>query len=142
MTATTTSDRPISRRWEAPPIAGVVAFALATGLGAIAVFGPQRQEDQVDAFPALVVVYAIVTALVFALVVRPAAANGSSSRRVVVLGSLAVLSIAVFWSGLPAVLGMATLAVRPHAPASRGRAIGVGLAVLALTANVPLVFVG
>ena len=136
MTHTAAAGAAITRRWETPTLAGIAAFALATGLGAVAIFGPQRQEDQVDAFPALVVFFAILTALVFALVVRPAAANGATPRRVLVLGATALLSNVVFWTGLPAVLSVAALTIRPHAPVSRVRAVGTGMAAAALAGNI------
>ena len=142
MTEIATTDRALAHRWETPPVAGVAAFALATALGAVAVFGADQQQDQVDAYPALVVFYGVVSALVFGLVVRPAAASGASARRVLVLGGLALVSNAVFWAGLPAILGIAALAVRPHAPATRGRAVGTALAAVALAACTILAVVG
>jgi hypothetical protein len=138
----TTTVAATTRRWDGPVVLGGAAFALATGLGAIAVFGADRQQDQIDAFPALVVFFGVLTALVFALVVRPAVTKGTSSRRVAVLGALALAGNAMFWAGLPAILGMATLAVRPHAPAARGTTVGVTLACVALIANVVLALVG
>jgi hypothetical protein len=132
----------LTRRRAIPLYTGAAAFALATTLGAVAIFGPQRQDDQVDAFPALVVWFGVLTALTFGLVVRPAATNGASSRRVVVLGALACLGNVVFWAGLPAVLGVATLALRPYVAASRGRAVASGLALAALAANLVAALVG
>ena len=128
-----------SPRW---PVYGAVAFALAAALSAIGVFAGEREQDQVDAFPALVLFFAILTGLVFALAVRPTRVRGASSRRVLALGGLAFLGIAVFWAGLPVILGFAALAVRPYAPSSRTTSIGVVLAVVALMANVALAFVG
>lgn len=123
-------------------LGGVVAFGLATVLSAIGVFAGERQQDQVDAFPVLVVFLAIMTGLVFGLAVRPATEGGASSRRVAVLGGLAFLGIAVFWAGLPAILGVAALVVGRHAPPSRPTTFGVVLASLALLANVIAAFVG
>lgn len=138
---TATPDRTVSRSkdWL---LGGAVAFGLATALSAIGVFGGERQQDQVDAFPVLVVYLAILTGLVFALAVRPATEGGASPRRVAVLGGLAFLGIAVFWAGLPAILGVAALVVRRHAPASRPTTFGVVLASLALLANLIAAFVG
>ena len=51
------------------------------------------------------------------------------------LGAIALLGVVVFWTGLPAVLGVAALTIRRHAPASRVRAVGTGMAVAALAAN-------
>ena len=138
---TTVPDRtvPRSKDWL---LGGAVAFGLATALGAIGVFAGERRQDQVDAFPVLVVYLAILTGLVFALAVRPATERGASPRRVAVLGGLALLGIAVFWAGLPAILGVAALVVRRHAPASRPTTFGVVLASLALLANLIAAFVG
>lgn len=142
MTQIATASATAGRRWEQPPVAGVLAFAAATAVVAVAIFGPQRQDDQVGVLPALVVFAGIATALVFALVVRRAASGGTSPRRVAVIGALALGANALFWTGLPAVLGVATLALRPHAPASRGRTAGTALAVIALAANVTGALVG
>ncbi len=141
MTTITTTTVP-GARWTSPVALGVAAFGLATGLSAIAIFGIDRQQDQVDAFPALVGFFAVLTTLVFALIVRPAVASGITPRRVLVLGAVALVGNALFWAGIPAVVGVATLAVRRHAPASRTTAVGVGLAIAALLVNVVATVVG
>jgi hypothetical protein len=129
------------RRWGSALPIGIAAFAIATALTAIGVFGHDRKQDQVDAFPALVVFIAILTGLVFVLVVRPALATGATSRRIVVLGVLSLLTLPVFWSGAPPVLAMAALALRPAAPNTRARTVGVVLAIAALVGSVIAAFV-
>jgi len=121
---------------------GVLAFAVATALSAIGVFVGEHKQDQIDAFPVLVVYLAILTGLVFTLAVRPATERGSSSRRVAVLGGLAFVGLIIFWAGLPAVLGTAALALRPHAPSSSATRVGIALACVALVGNVVAAFVG
>lgn len=138
----TTTDTALTARSASLVSLGSVAFGLATGLSAIAIFAIDRQQDQVDAFPALVAFFGILTALVFGLVVRGAIANGISSRRVLVLGIVALVGNAVFWAGIPAVFGVATLAVRRHAPIARATNVGAGLAVVALLANLVAAVVG
>ncbi len=121
---------------------GALAFAVATALSAVGVFVGERKQDQIDAFPILVVYLAILTGLVFALAVRPAIERGSSPRRVAVLGGLALVGIPVFWAGFPAVLGLAALALWRHAPSSPVTLLGVVLATVALVANVVGAFIG
>ena len=141
MTTITTSTSPAAR-WSTPIAFGVAAFALATGLSAIAIFAVDRQQDQVDAFPILVGCFVVLTAIVFSLVVRPAVAGGTTARRVLVLGLVALVGNAVFWAGVPAIVGVATLAVRRHAPRARSASVGVGLAIAALLVNVVATVVG
>lgn len=139
---TTTPDLTVSHRSQDWLVYGVVAFGLATALSAIGVFAGDRDEGQVDAFPALVLFLAILSGLVFTFAVRPASVKGSGPLRVAALGGLAFVGVAVFWAGLPAVLGVAALAVRSHAPATRAAHVGVGLAAIAVAAHVVLSFVG
>ncbi len=138
---TATPDRTTDRRqrWL---VYGATAFGLATALSAIGVFAGERDQGQVDAFPALVVFFGILTGLVFALAVRPAAEAGSSPRRVAVLGGLALVGIPVFWAGVPVICGLAALGVRPYARPSRATTCGVVLATVALVASVVLAFAG
>jgi hypothetical protein len=131
--------RPSSQSWL---VAGAVTFGLATALSAVGVFAGERDQGQVDAFPALVVFFGVLTGLVFALAVRPATSDGSSSRRVAALGGAALLGLPAFWAGLPVVLGGAALAVRRHAPQSRLTTVGTVLAAVAIAANVILAFAG
>jgi hypothetical protein len=126
--------RPSSQSWL---VAGAVTFGLATALSAVGVFAGERDQGQVDAFPALVVFFGVLTGLVFALAVRPATSDGSSSRRVAAIGGAALLGLPAFWAGLPA-----ALAVRRHAPQSRLTTVGTVLAAVAIAANVILAFAG
>lgn len=139
---TATEHPTASKRSQSWLMYGVVAFTLATALSAIGVFAGERNEDQINAFPALVVFLGILTGLVFALAVRPATVKGSSPLRVAALGGLAFVGVAVFWAGLPAILGVAALVVRPHAPSSGATRVGAVLATVALAAHVTLSFVG
>src|SRR3954462_4061653 len=51
----------------------------------------------------------VATAVVFGLVVRTAA-QGNAGRRALILAVLGVLSIVVFWAGLPSVLACGAIA--------------------------------
>jgi len=64
--------------------------------------------EQLSEWLVVLSVSAVVAALLFALVVRRAA-TGDAGRRSLVLGVLALLSVAVFWSGLPSVLAAAAV---------------------------------
>ena len=131
---TTASLTPTTRR-PSTAVAGVLAFAASTVCTAIAVFGPRGQEDQVGLFPALVVAAAVMAALVAWSAVRPAVEGRATARRVVLLAALAAVALPVFWTGVPAVLAVAALAVRAHLPATplaNAGAVLAGLALLAL----------
>ena len=120
-----------------------LVFVVATACVAIGIFvAGERDQDQVDAFPALVVFVALATALVFGLLVRPTLASGAGPARPLLLGLLAFVAVAVFFTGLPVVLGGAALLTAAHAPPSLQRTIGRVAAVVAIGASVLLAFVG
>ena len=123
--------------------AAALVFVVATACVAIGIFvAGERDQDQVDAFPALVVFVALATALVFGLLVRPTLASGAGPARPLLLGLLAFVAVAVFFTGLPVVLGGAALLTAAHAPPSLQRTIGRFAAVVAIGANVLLALVG
>ncbi len=72
---------------------------------------------------------AVWTAVVFGLVVRTASGD-TAGRRGVILGVLAVLSVAVAWSGLPMVLAAGALACALIRREQRGAFGTVGVAIL------------
>lgn len=119
------------------------ACALSTALLAIATFVADRKQQQVDAFPALVVFVGIATGLVFAFAVRPVLVRGScASRRPVALAGLAVLSMPVFYTGLPTILGAASLTLRPYVQRRGARRAALALAATAIGAHTLLAFIG
>ena len=80
-----------------------------------------------------IVLTAIVTAALFYFVV-PRAAN--PGRAGVVVGILAVLTVAVFWSGLCFVLGAAAIALGRRAAAATEGKVAQALGALAIVAGI------
>ena len=124
---------------------------IALGLGASAVltaignFGGDT-DHSVSEWLITVAVAAVVAVVVFALVVRTAA-TGNPGRRSAVVGVVGVLSIAVFWAGIPMVLAAAATAC---ALIDRDRTgsfetlskVGLGLALLTSVVAIALAFIG
>lgn len=122
------------------PMFAAVSAGVAAVLTAVGTFWSPLSSYTYEArFPEDLYSYAIVlaiiaagVALVFGLVVRSAPA--AADRRAIVLAVLGVLTVAVFWTGLPLVLvaGAVSLVVsRPVRPATR---IGVQVAAVLVTA--------
>lgn len=125
-----------------PIIGPVAAFAGATVTTAMGTFGGDQKQDQVEVYPALVVFVAIATALVFAFAVRPTATQHGTGTRTMGLGVASMLTIVVFFTGLPVILGIASLTTAAVTPPSWRRTAGVASAYFALVVAVVLVFFG
>ena len=131
------------------PLWAAVGAGVAIMLTAIGTFvdfvGADSRDDSFSDFWPLAVFIVLAALLVFGLVVR-SASPGNAGMRALVLGVLAVLSILVFWSGLPAVLAFAAFTC--SLVAGRGGAsswmpkAGLALAGLALVAATVLAFTG
>lgn len=127
------------------PSLALAGIGLSLALTAIGTFIADNGTDYTfnDWSPLLVMV-PLFALIVFGLIVRTAdATNGA--RRSVILGAAAVLSIAIFWMGLPAVLasGAAACALRQKGESgtfSQASRIGLLLAVVAVTSAVVLAF--
>ena len=96
------------------PLLATIGIGTSAVLTAIGTFlGPNDTGDATRDDPStwlICVGIAVVTALVvFGLVVRTAP-SGNAPRRALVLGVVAVLSVAVFWAGLPAVVAAGAVA--------------------------------
>lgn len=119
---------------------GVVAAALLTGIGTFWDItgndpGDSHDDKGVEYLIALGLI-AVCAAIVFGLVVRTAA-NGNPGRRAVVLGVLAVLTVAVAWAGFPMVIAAGAVAcalTRRDQEGSLGTAGRVALGLCALSA--------
>ena len=127
---------------------GLAASAVLTAIGTFLGENTSGDEsrDDVSTWLTCVGIAAVAAALVFGLVVRTAA-HGHAGRRALITGILAVLSVAVFWAGLPMVLAAGALAcalVDRDEQGSLGGAAGVGVALggVAAAAAVVLAFVG
>ncbi len=93
---------PSSRRARLVPAAASLSIALAAGLAAWGTFG----EESADAWEYVAVLgfIAVAAALVFGWIVPRGLRKESAGGTALALAVLGVLSIAVFWSGLPPVL--------------------------------------
>lgn len=117
MTATT-GYAPTTRRRNWPPFAvagagiAVVLTAIGTFWSPLASYDATRTQHDLLAYLVVVAIIAIGAAIVFGLVVRRAPETGADVRAIV-LAVLSVLTIVVFWTGLPVVLaaGASFLAV-------------------------------
>lgn len=92
--------------------AGIVAFVLAALFAATGTFkeetGLFRAEltgEKLTEYMLLVLVILVVTVLIFWLVVRRALGSDRPGTAGTVLSALGIVSVVVFWSGLPAILG-------------------------------------
>ena len=127
---------------------GIGASALLTAIGTFV--GPNDSGDATrdDVSTWLICVgIAVATAVIgFGLVVRTAP-QGNAARRALIAAVVAVLSIAVFWAGIPMVLVAVAVACAlidrdAHGSFSTPSKVGLGLAGLTTVAAVTLAFVG
>lgn len=88
---------------------GGLAFGAAAGLTAwLYLAGEELPGDALN-YAVQTIVLAAITAIVFGVVVPRSASREGPPRAAVPLAILAVASVAVYWSGLPVVLGTAAL---------------------------------
>ena len=129
-----------NRRTETPPVLlpALAAAALAAGLSAWGTYGDHAPDT--GEYLIVLGMIAVAAAVVFGWAVPRALRGEAPGAAALVLSVLGVLSIAVFWSGLPPVLatggivlGWAGRNAPRHAGFARA-AVAVGL--LALAANV------
>jgi hypothetical protein len=114
-------------------LAGALAVLITIGALAFANFGGSGEDGGPGPYAITVGVCAIVAAVLFARVL-PGAAN--PHRAAWILAALAVLACAVFWSGLPIVLGMGAVYSGLGAGRAAPAVIGALAAVLAVVACV------
>ena len=93
-------------------------------------------RDGIGEYLIVVGIIAVATAIVFAVARRP------SPVKALVLGVLSVLSIVVFWAGLPAVLAAGSVASATGSRMTAAAKTGVGLSALAAIGAVVLAFTG
>jgi hypothetical protein len=121
-------------RTEARPVA-LASVALAAGLAAWGTFGG-TEDGQIVEYLVVCAIIAVGALVVFGWAVPRFADSDAAARTALVLSVLGLLSIAVFWTGLPPVLaaGGALLGW-----AARGRALAkaaIVVGALALVADV------
>lgn len=131
-TYTPSSETSPAPSWPALAVAGA---ALATILTAVGTFWDVTGNDTADTqgiaeFLPVVGIILVATAIVFGLVVRTAS-PATGTKRGLVLSVLAVLTLPVFWAGLPPVLAAGAVACAVIA-SPRGTAARVALVLAAL----------
>jgi hypothetical protein len=145
-TATTTQTAP-SRT----PLIAALGFATSAVLSAIGTFWDVTNNDNSNNHSASDYLFplgvaAVLTAIVFGLVVRTAA-NGRPGLRSAILGALGVATLIVFWAGAPSVLAagaIATALVERDETGSFGTGgkAGLALACVAVAGAVVLAITG
>ncbi|MEO6203764.1 MAG: hypothetical protein ABIO67_00030 [Mycobacteriales bacterium] len=149
MTSTAATTRTTSAASRTPALAAL-GLGLSAVLTCIGTFwsrnDPKDNAHGMGDWLVAVGVAAVATALVFGLVVRTAS-EGNPGRRALVSSVFGVLSVAVFWAGLPLVLAAAALAcalAEKDTKGSFGSAskVAVGLAVLTAGSAAALAFLG
>jgi uncharacterized membrane protein len=121
-----------------PPFAavGVGLAALATAIGTffdVTGNDPGNNDNSAIEYLITLGIIVVAAALVFGLVVRTASVRSAGARSLV-LGILGVLSIVVFWAGLPCVLAAGAASCGLAARSANGQISGVGKAGIALAA--------
>jgi hypothetical protein len=106
---------------------GAVSVELAAGLAALGTFGGSGSND-IGEYALVVALSAFAAILVFGVVVPRTERSGSYARNGMVLSVLGVLSVFVFWTGLPPIFGLAGLYLGSQ------QRNGLGLAAVALGA--------
>jgi hypothetical protein len=122
-------------------VAPIVAL-IAIGALAVANFVGDGENGGAGPFAITAVITLAVAALLFARVVPGARESAGAGRTALVLAVLAVLTLAVFWSGLPQVLGPAAIVLGLAAPRSGESVAAVALGTLAYALSLVAVFIG
>ncbi len=133
----------MKRRGAAAALAGLLALAF-TAIATFQPFNPaRRQPGQVRTYWVVVLIILVALAVTFALVV-PRTSN--YARTSLILGAVALVSVLVFWSGLPFVLGVGAMVLGVESRRGGARltmsTVGVALAALALVLGGILCFAG
>jgi len=130
MTTYTENTRRTSAGW---PMFAALGAGVALVLAAVGTFwdaaGNDTNDQGIREFLVVAGIVVVATAVVFGLVVRTAG-QGNSGRRALILAVLGVLSIVVFWSGLPSVLAFGAVGcalAAPGGPSTMGK-VSMGLA--------------
>lgn len=131
---------------------GVAVAILVAAANVYGVYGDSKAPaSQRDSLPVVIAIGMVVTAVVFGLLVPAglrAIEQRSSSAPKWALGHaiVAVLSIVLFWSGLPLILGSAAALIGTHGlrldTTNKQMAIARGLGVFAAVASIAVLVLG
>lgn len=139
MTTYAENDRDAMTGW---PMYAALGAGISLVLTAVGTFwdvsgNDTAAHDGLSDYLPVVGVVAVATVLVFGLVVRTAT-PASAGTRSLVLGVLSVLTLIVFWSGLPAVLALGAIGcaavarVSGRVPVTAKAGAGLGMVALGL----------
>jgi hypothetical protein len=142
----TTYTQPVATTTSRWPLAAALGAGTALVLTAIGTFKDSTSSQAWGEYAVTGAIVLVVTALVFWFVVRTAT-PGSAGRRSLILGILALVSLVLFWLGLPAVLAAASLACATLRREETGRwgaaaATGAVASALAVVLAVGAAFIG
>jgi hypothetical protein len=124
-------------------VVAAIAFVVAAALAAWGTFGDPKDGggwsfEEWDEYLALLAIMAAAAALVFGGIVPRTARSGAYGRNGVILGALGLLTLPVFWSGLPPIFAFGAAFLGWHGR-ERGNAIAttvaMALGVLVLAAD-------
>jgi hypothetical protein len=126
------------------PMYAALGAGLALVLTAIGTFGDLVGESSTEHgwgdYAAVAGIIAVATAVVFGLVVRTAS-PANAGTRAIVLAVLALLTVLVFWTGLPAVLAFGAIACAVLTRSGMAK-VALGIAGLAVVAAAVLAVTG
>lgn len=127
------TDRGAAANWPLYAAVSTGVAAVLTAIGTLwsplADYEATRTTDDIISWLVVAAIAAVGAALVFGLVVRTTPAGGGRVRTPV-LAALAVLSLAVFWTGLPVIFAGASVCCALANPRALGSRIAIVLAVL------------
>jgi hypothetical protein len=123
-------------------LVGPIAAAVAVGALAVANFVADGDNGGAGPFALSAVITLAVAALLFGRVIPSAREGARPGRTALVVAVLAVLTLVVFWSGLPQILAPAAIALGLTAPRSGESVAAVTLGSVAYALSLVAVFVG
>jgi hypothetical protein len=111
-----------------------IAFLISAALAAWGTFGGDEDHATREYLVVLLIIV-VAIAIVFGLVIPRAEAGEHAARTALILSVLGVLTIAVFWAGLPPVLAIGGIVLARTAGTSTLARAGLIVGVLALLAD-------
>jgi hypothetical protein len=141
MTDTTTTSTPTTAPEHGPQrwFVGVLSVILAAALAAWGTFGGSG-DNGVGEYLVVVAISVVAAAIVFGAVIPRTERSGMYARNGVILSVLGILSVFVFWTGLPPILGLGGLYLGAQQRDSLGLA-AVALGALAVFGDVAVYIV-
>ena len=123
-------------------VVGPVVALIALGALAVANFVSEGENGGGGAFAVTAVIALGVAAVLFGRVIPNARESARAGRTALILAALAVLTLVVFWSGLPQVLAPAAIVLGLAAPRSGEAVAATVLGSVAYALSLVGVFIG